>query len=115
MAHPVEPPPSQAPTPTAPALDDAKPSGWRQLVHFMSPRSVWSTADAYPVVLKQFIQFCLILVYPGWVLGIILCLAFYGLYYVTVYPVLWVLFWPMRAWMKKNKPEEYAESQRKKT
>jgi YggT family protein len=33
---------------------------------------------------------------------------------VTVYPVLWLLFWPMRAYQKKHNPEEYAESQRKK-
>ncbi len=39
-------------------------------------------------------------------LGILGYLFFYGLFYVTVYPVLWVVFWPMRAWMKKNRPEE---------
>ena len=33
---------------------------------------------------------------------------------LAIYPVLWVLFWPMRAWMKKNRPDEYVESQRKK-
>ncbi len=54
------------------------------------------------------------LVYPGWVVGILACLALYGLFYITVYPVLWLLFWPMRAWMKKNRPEDYAESQRDK-
>jgi YggT family protein len=36
------------------------------------------------------------------------------LFYVTVYPVLWLLLWPVRAYQKKNNPEEYAESQRKK-
>ncbi len=92
----------------------AKPSTWRTLVNALSPKTVWAMADGYPVVLKQFIQFCLIIIYPGWVLGILGCLAVYGLFYVTVYPVLWVVFWPVRAWMKKNRPEEYAESQRKK-
>ena len=91
-----------------------KQSGWRALVNALSPKTVWAMADGQPVVLKQFVQFCLIIVYPGWVLGILGCMLFYGLFYITVYPVLWVLFWPMRAWMKKNKPEEYAESQRKK-
>lgn len=91
-----------------------KRSTWRTLVGALSPKSVGSMADGYPVVVKQFVQFCLIIVYPGWVLGILGCLAVYGVFYVTVYPVLWVLFWPMRAWMKKNRPEEYAESQRKK-
>ena len=27
--------------------------------------------------------------------------------------VLWVLFWPLRAWMKRNRPEGYAASQHK--
>lgn len=89
-----------------------KQSTWRQLVGAMSPRAVWSWADGNPVVLKQFIQFCLVIVYPTWVVGVLFGLACYGLFYVTVYPVLWLLFWPMRAWMKKNRPEEYAESQR---
>jgi YggT family protein len=91
-----------------------KPSTWQTLISALSPKTVWHMADGQPVVLKQFVQFCLILVYPGWVLGVLGCLAIYGLFYITVYPVLWVLFWPMRAWMKKNRPEEYAESQRKK-
>lgn len=89
-----------------------KPSTWRVLLAALSPKTVWAMADGQPVVLKQFVQFCLILVYPGWVLGILGCLAVYGLFYITVYPVLWVLLWPMRAWMKKNRPEEYARSQR---
>ena len=37
----------------------------------MSPRLVWSMADGYPVVLKQFIQFCLILIYPAWVFAVL--------------------------------------------
>ena len=32
----------------------------------------------------------------------------HALFYVTVYPVLWLLFWPLRAYQKKNHPEEYA-------
>lgn len=91
-----------------------KQSNWQFLIHALHPKTVWQMSDGQPVVLKQFVQFCLIIVYPGWVLGILGCLFFYGLFYVTVYPVLWVVFWPMRAWMKKNRPEEYAESQRKK-
>ena len=37
----------------------------------MSPRLVWSMAEGYPVVLKQFIQFCLILIYPAWVFAVL--------------------------------------------
>ncbi len=71
-------------------------------------------ADGYPVVLKQFIQFCLIIIYPAWIFFVICAAACTLLFYVTVYPVLWLLFWPMRAYQKKHNPEEYAESQRKK-
>jgi hypothetical protein len=33
--------------------------------------------------------------------------------YLAIYSVLWVIFWPVRAWMKTNRPGEYAASQRK--
>jgi hypothetical protein len=36
------------------------------------------------------------------------------LFYVTVYPMLRPLFWPMRNYQKTHHPEEYTESQRKK-
>jgi YggT family protein len=71
-------------------------------------------AEGYSVVLKQFIQFCLILIYPGWVFFVIVAAALHALFYVTIYPVLWLLLWPVRAHQKKHHPEEYAESQRKK-
>ncbi len=66
-------------------------------------------ADPYPVVLKQFVQFCLIIVYPAWVVGLFFALAIY----YAVYGVLWVLFAPIRLWMTKNRPDEYAASQQK--
>ena len=34
--------------------------------------------------------------------------AMHLLFYVTVYPGLWLLFWPVRAHQKKHHPEEYA-------
>jgi hypothetical protein len=71
-------------------------------------------AEGYPVVLKQFIQFCLILIYPGWVFFVIVAAGLHALFYVTIYPVLWLLLWPVRAYQKKHHPEEYAESQRNK-
>jgi hypothetical protein len=93
---------------------EAQTSGWKRLLHSMSPKFVWSMADGYPVVIKQFLQFCLVLIYPGWVAGVLFSMVAYGLFYVTVYPVLWLIFWPMRNYQKKHHPEEYAESQRKK-
>lgn len=93
----------------AQAEAEAETSTGKRLLKSMSPRFVWSMADGYPVVIKQFIQFCLILIYPAWVFGI---LASAAIYY-PVYWVLWVVFAPVRLWMKKNRPEEYAASQRK--
>ena len=98
----------------AQASAEAKPTAFGRLWAAMSPRFVWSMADGYPVVLKQFIQFCLVIIYPAWVAGVLFSALMTGLFYVTVYPVLWVLFWPMRNHQKKHHPEEYAESQRKK-
>ena len=56
----------------------------------MSPRFVLSQADGYPVVIKQFLQFCLILIYPAWVVGMLVSAAAY----YAVYSVLWVVFGP---------------------
>lgn len=95
----------------AQAEAEAKTSKWQQMLASMSPKFVWSMADGYPVVIKQFLQFCLILIYPAWVFGVLFSMAVYGLFYITVYPVLWVLFWPLRNHQKKHHPEEYAKSQ----
>ena len=121
--HPIEPPPPQRgltrdergrDVSQAQAEAEAETSKVKQYLHAMSPRFVWSMAEGYPVVLKQFIQFCLIIIYHAWVFAVLVGAAVHLLFYVTVYPVLWLLFWPLRAYQKKNNPEEYAESQRKK-
>jgi hypothetical protein len=93
----------------AQAEAEAQTSTGRRMLLSMSPRFVLSQAEGYPVVIKQFLQFCLILIYPAWVVGV---LASAAIYY-AVYSVLWVVFWPVRAWMKKNRPEDYAASQLK--
>lgn len=88
---------------------EAEPSVGKRLIKAMSPRFVWSMADGYPVGIKQFLQFCLILIYPAWLVGVLAS----ALMYFSVYGVFWVLFAPIRLWMKKNRPEDYAASQRK--
>lgn len=88
---------------------EEKIPAWRGLLDSMHPKAFFAMADGYPVGVKQFLQFCLLLIYPGWLLAAPLCAAIY----FTGYGVLWVLFWPLRAWMKKNRPEEYAASQLK--
>lgn len=89
--------------------EEQKIPAWRGLLDSMHPRFFFSLANGYPVGIKQFLQFCLLLVYPGWLFAAPLC----GAIYYAGYGVLWVVFWPLRAWMKKNRPEEYAASQRK--
>src|SRR5258705_7968187 len=37
----------------------------------MSPRYVLSMAEGYPVVIKQFLHFCLIIIYPAWVFAVL--------------------------------------------
>jgi len=88
---------------------EAEPSVGKRLLKSMSPRFVWSMADGYPVGIKQFLQFCLILIYPAWLVGVLAS----AIMYFSVYGVFWVLFAPIRLWMKKNRPEDYAASQRK--
>jgi hypothetical protein len=115
--HPSEPPPPQRGQTTeergrdiseAQADGEAQTSKVKRFQHMMSPRYVWSMAEGEPVVLKQFIQFCLIIVYPAWVFAVLAGAAVTGLFYITIYPFLWLLFWPMRAHQKKHHPEEYA-------
>ena len=77
------------------------------------PRYLLSQADGYPVGIKQFLWFCLILIYPAWVFAILAGAVVHALFYVTIYPVLWLLFWPVRAYQKKHHPEEYAANRAK--
>ncbi len=97
----------------AQAEAEAETSKVKQYLKVMSPRYVLSMAEGYPVVIKQFLQFCLIIIYPAWVFGVLVGAALHLLFYVTVYPVLWLLFWPVRAWQKKNNPEEYEATRQK--
>ncbi|HJT93860.1 MAG TPA: hypothetical protein VJ777_18345 [Mycobacterium sp.] len=90
---------------------EAETSVPKRALKFMSPRFVLSQADGYPVVIKQFLQFCLVLVYPAVVFAALFGLA---VYYVVLLPgyyillaVFWVLFWPLRMRQKKKNPDEY--------
>lgn len=122
MTQPHEPPPPQRgltrdergrDISAAQAQAEAETSKVQQYLKVMSPRYFLSMAEGYPVVLKQFIQFCLIIIWPAWVFTVLVGAALHLLFYVTIYPILWVLFWPVRNHQKKNHPEEYAASQQK--
>lgn len=93
------------------AFEDA--TTWTQKIWTgASPRLVLAQADGYPVGIKQFLQFCLVLIYPAWLFGV-LCMV------LLAWPaqmlakageaVLMLLFWPVRRAHFKKHPEEYAE------
>lgn len=109
--HPDQPRQSMTRDDIGAAQDAAgdKPSTLNRMLAAMNPRVLLSTAESYPAGIKQFLQFCLILIYPAWVAGVALSMIVYA----AVYSMLWVAFWPARAWMKKNRPDDYAASQRK--
>jgi hypothetical protein len=122
VSDPNEPPPPQRgqtreergrDVSEAQAEAEAETSKVKQFLRMMSPRYVWSMAEGYPVVIKQFLQFCLILIYPGWVFAVLVGGLATLLFYVTVYPLLWLIFWPVRAYQKKHHPEEYAATKEK--
>ena len=57
---------------------EAETSTVQKYLKAMSPRMVLSMAEGYPVVLKQFIQFCLILIYPAWVFAVLFAAAMHA-------------------------------------
>jgi hypothetical protein len=75
-----------------------------------NPKVLLSQAEGYPVGIKQFLQFCLILIYPAWLFLLLIAWPVWAVFKVLE-GVLWVLFWPVRAMHKKNNPEEYAAFQ----
>ncbi|CAM3972995.1 hypothetical protein SMNI109538_22875 [Smaragdicoccus niigatensis] len=73
-------------------------------------RVLLSQAEGYPVGVKQFLQFCLILIYPAWLFFVLIAWPIW-LGGMALEGMLYVLFWPVRAIHKKNNPEEYAAFQ----
>ena len=96
----------------AQAQAESAPTRTKRLAAMVNPRFLLSQADGYPAGIKQFLQFCLILVYPAF-LFFLLVAGVFVLVGKAFYGVWWVLFAPLRLWMKKNRPEDYAASQRK--
>jgi hypothetical protein len=96
----------------SPAQAKLEESGtWAQRIGAAAnPKVLLSQADGYPAGIKQFLQFCLIIVYPAWIVLVLLAWPIW-LVGKAFEGVLWVLFWPIRALHKKNNPEEYAAFQ----
>lgn len=97
----------------APAQDADVPTTFpRLLIAAADPRLVLAQADGYPPGVKQFLQLCLILVYPAWLFLVLLAWPVYALTRV-LWSIWWVLATPLRRWMMKNRPEDYEASRRR--
>jgi hypothetical protein len=75
-----------------------------------NPKFLLSQADGYPAGVKQFLQFCLILIYPAWLFVVLIAWPVW-LVGKACEALLMVLFWPVRARHKRKNPEEYAAFQ----
>ncbi len=71
---------------------EAQTSTGKRILKAMDPRFLLSMAEGYPAGLKQFIQFCLILIYPAWLFFVLAAAAVY----YPVYGLFWLLFAPVK-------------------
>ncbi|MEV4420602.1 hypothetical protein AB0L40_11605 [Patulibacter sp. NPDC049589] len=75
------------------------------------PKLLLGQADGYPPGIKQFLWFCLLILYPGWLVLVLLAWPAYLVASVVGKvgeAFLTLLFWPVRRHHFKNHPEEYA-------
>ena len=87
-----------------PAVTGTDDDGLRSYLRGMHPRQMLAMGEGMPVVIKQLVQLLFLLCWPFWaVAGLVVGV----IYYWVLYPVLWVLFWPLRALIgdKKTAPE----------
>ncbi len=77
--------------PPPPAAAD---DGFRSYLQALHPRMLLAMGDGMPIVIKQLVQLLFLLCWPFWAVG---GLVVGVIYYWVLYPVLWVLFWPVRA------------------
>ncbi|WP_133056445.1 hypothetical protein [Mycobacterium decipiens] len=74
-----------------------------------SPRFFLSHAEGAPVLIKQVLQLCLILVYPVWMIaGVLSAAAYYPLCFI-----IWLLRKLPHVWTRKNRPAGRAASEQK--
>ncbi|MGU3436156.1 hypothetical protein ACNHUS_24460 [Actinomycetes bacterium M1A6_2h] len=82
------------------------PGSWREFrddVRTAHPRMLLALGNGYPVVIKQTIQGFFLLVWPFWAVAVIA--ASIG-YHFVLFPILYVLFWPVRIIFADRKPKE---------
>ncbi len=86
----------RGPDSSAPEQELAEAGSWpQQLAAAADPRFLLSRADGYPVGVKQFLQFCLILIYPAWLFVVLIAWPVWVVGKALEW-VLYVLFWPVR-------------------
>lgn len=96
--------------PAAQAELDAEQLHWRTRAwRSMGPRVYFGQADGYPGPIKWFLWFCLLLIWPAWIVTVLLGVAIGSILVPLGNQLLWVLLTPLRRRQKRNNPEEYAE------
>ncbi|MTE14510.1 hypothetical protein [Nocardia aurantiaca] len=79
-----------APEPDSTAAAPEKPSSLgRMFLKVSGLPFVLSQADDQPVGVRQFLQLCLIVLYPAWLVLMATVALIYG--------ILWVLLWPLHS------------------
>ena len=71
----------------------------------LNPKFLLSQADGYPAGVKQFLQFCLILVYPAWFFFVLIGYPLRALWWLlskTVGTALFELWWLCTGWFWKK-------------
>ncbi|WP_354697978.1 hypothetical protein DSM112329_03637 [Paraconexibacter sp. AEG42_29] len=80
------------------STDTAWPRGAATLA---DPRVVLAMADGHPAGIKQFLQFCLVLVYPAFLFLVVVAWPLWAVGKVLEW-VLVFLFWPLRAYLGRR-------------
>ncbi|GGF92613.1 hypothetical protein GCM10007304_03070 [Rhodococcoides trifolii] len=91
-----------------PPARSTNPGSWREFrddVGAAHPRMLLALGDGYPVVIKQLIQGFFLLVWPFWAVAVIVVSIGY---HFVLFPILYVLFWPVRVVFKDRKPIDSA-------
>jgi hypothetical protein len=62
----------------------------------LKPSFLLSQASGYPAGIKQFLWFCLILIYPAWFFMVLVVYPIVWVVGKVLFGIFWVLFWPVR-------------------
>jgi hypothetical protein len=82
---------------SGPERDLAEATGLpKKIWILLKPSFLLSQASGYPAGIKQFLWFCLILVYPAWFFMVLVVYPIVWVVGKVLFGIFWVLFWPVR-------------------